>query len=60
MTKQELIDFETHIANQFNEGKIRAPVHLYYGNEKNIISVFSTIKKKIGFFVVGDHTINVC
>lgn len=42
-SKQELIDFETKVANTFNEGKIRAPVHLYYGNEKEIIEVFGRI-----------------
>lgn len=46
MTKQELIDFETHIANQFNEGKIRAPVHLYYGNEDEIINIFKPIRQQ--------------
>jgi len=44
MTAQELIDFETDIAREFNAGKIRAPVHLYYGNEEAIISVFRKIK----------------
>jgi hypothetical protein len=40
MTPQQLIDFETDIANEFNAGKICAPVHLYFGNEKEIIRVF--------------------
>ena len=31
------------MANTFNEGKIRAPVHLYYGNEKEIIEVFERV-----------------
>jgi pyruvate dehydrogenase E1 component alpha subunit len=44
MTAQELIDFETDIAHEFNTGKIRAPVHLYCGNEEAIISVFAKIK----------------
>jgi len=44
MTAQELIDFETDIAHEFNSGKIRAPVHLYCGNEEAIISVFAKIK----------------
>ena len=43
---EELINFEDKIANLFNQGKIRAPVHLYYGNEKKIIKVFKKIKKK--------------
>lgn len=44
MTAQELIDFETDIAHEFNAGKIRSPVHLYCGNEEAIISVFAKIK----------------
>ena len=43
---QSLIDFETDIANEFNSAKIRAPIHLYHGNEKQIIKVFND--KKIG------------
>jgi nucleoside-diphosphate-sugar epimerase len=31
--KEELIAFEDDIANEFNAGKIKAPIHLYYGNE---------------------------
>ena len=31
MTANDLIDFETDIAELFNAAKIRAPVHLYYG-----------------------------
>lgn len=46
MTKQELIDFETHIANEFNESKIRAPVHLYYGNEDELINIFKDIRQQ--------------
>lgn len=44
MTAQELIDFETEIANTFNAGKIRAPVHLYYGNEDKMIELFRDVK----------------
>jgi pyruvate dehydrogenase E1 component alpha subunit len=43
MTAEELIAFETEIADIFNAGKIRAPVHLYYGNEAQIIEVFRDI-----------------
>jgi TPP-dependent pyruvate/acetoin dehydrogenase alpha subunit len=46
MTAQELIDFETDIAREFNAGKIRAPVHLYYGNEEAIIAVFRKINSQ--------------
>ena len=43
-TTQDLINFETDIAGIFNAGKIRAPVHLYYGNEEQIIEVFRDVK----------------
>ena len=45
MTKNELIAFEDEIAALFNGGKIRAPVHLYYGNEENIIQVFHGVRE---------------
>lgn len=44
MTKEELIEFEEEIAALFNAGKIRAPIHLYYGNEEAIIEIFRTIR----------------
>ena len=43
MNKNELIKFENDIASIFNSGKIRAPIHLYSGNEEFLI-------KKIKFF----------
>lgn len=46
MNKQQLIDFETEIANLFNAAKIKAPVHLYANNEENIIRVFEKINIK--------------
>jgi pyruvate dehydrogenase E1 component alpha subunit len=42
-TNQELINFEEDIANEFNNGKIKAPVHLYSGNENEMISIFEQI-----------------
>ena len=45
MNKKDLILFEEEIATLFNSGKIRAPVHLYKGNEEKIINVFKNIKK---------------
>jgi pyruvate dehydrogenase E1 component alpha subunit len=45
MTKEELIAFEEEIAELFNTGKIRAPVHLYSGNEEQIIAVFENIRQ---------------
>jgi TPP-dependent pyruvate/acetoin dehydrogenase alpha subunit len=43
-TAEELIAFETEMAEIFNAGKIRAPIHLYYGNEAQIIEVFRDVK----------------
>jgi len=39
-TAQELIDFEDEIAQCFNNAMIKAPVHLYNGNEEEMIAVF--------------------
>ena len=43
MNKKDLISFETEIATLFNAGKIKAPVHLSNGNEKEVIEIFSRI-----------------
>ena len=45
-TVEELIQFEEEIAELFNNGKIRAPIHLYYGNEDNIIEIFRQVRKQ--------------
>ena len=45
MKKDDLIQFENEIAKLFNAGKIRAPIHLYHGNENQLIKVFKKIKK---------------
>lgn len=44
MTKQELIDFETDIAECFNNSMIKAPIHLYDGNEDKMIEIFENIQ----------------
>jgi len=46
LTKEELIEFENDIADCFNNAMIKAPVHLYNGNEEQIIDVFK--KQNIG------------
>ena len=46
MNKDKLIKFEEEIAELFNSGKIKAPVHLYHGNEDNLIKLFKKIKKE--------------
>jgi len=42
-TADELIAFENEVAAAFNAGRIRAPVHLYSGNEAQMIEVFEQI-----------------
>jgi hypothetical protein len=43
MVKEELIQFETKIGDSFNRGEIKAPIHLYHGNEDLMISLFNHI-----------------
>jgi len=42
---EELITFEVEVASLFDQGKIRHPVHLSYGNEKPLIDVFENVQK---------------
>jgi TPP-dependent pyruvate/acetoin dehydrogenase alpha subunit len=46
LTKNDLIAFEDEVAALFNAGKIRAPVHLYYGNEEEILRVFEKVRTR--------------
>ena len=50
MKKIDLINFENDIANSFNEGKIRSPIHLYSNNEEFLIKFFKKIKKNDWIF----------
>lgn len=43
MTKEDLIQFEDEIAELFNAGRIRAPVHLYSGNEEQMLRIFEDV-----------------
>ena len=43
LTCQDLIEFESKVAREFNDGKIRAPVHLYSGNEIIMLDIFKDI-----------------
>ena len=45
-TVEDLIQFEDEMAELFNNGKIRAPIHLYYGNEDSIIKFFRQVRKQ--------------
>lgn len=44
LTATELQGFEDRVALAFNSGQIRAPVHLYSGNEEEMIRVFSEVE----------------
>jgi pyruvate dehydrogenase E1 component alpha subunit len=44
VTVDELIDFETDIAREFEAGRIHAPVHLSGGNELQLIEIFRDIR----------------
>jgi TPP-dependent pyruvate/acetoin dehydrogenase alpha subunit len=44
LTKDDLIAFEEDIASEFNAGRIRAPVHLYYGCEEAMLDVFADVR----------------
>jgi len=46
MEKKDLVNFEKEIADLFNNKKIRAPIHLYSGNEDFLINFFKKIKKE--------------
>lgn len=46
MLPKELISFEEEIAESFNNSEIRAPIHLYNGNEEKIIDIFKNVKKE--------------
>ena len=43
-TARELIDFESRVADAFNNAEIRAPVHLSDGSEEDIIRIFRQVK----------------
>ena len=45
MTPNDLVNFEDKVAKAFNNAEIKAPVHLYSGNETQIIKVFQDIKE---------------
>ena len=42
-TPEELIQFEDNIVQMYKEGKIKAPLHLSGGNEKEIIEIFKEV-----------------
>lgn len=44
MTAESMIAFEEKVATLFNDARIRAPVHLYSGNEAQMISIFRDVR----------------
>lgn len=44
MIRDDLINFESEIAELFNAGKIRAPIHLYHGNEDKMLEIFQDVE----------------
>ena len=45
LTKEDLIKFEKQIVSLWEDGQIKAPVHLSHGNEDELIQIFSVISK---------------
>lgn len=45
MKKSDLIKFELEIKKLYEDGKIRAPIHLSGNNEDKLIAIFKKIKK---------------
>lgn len=45
-TPEDLISFENEVANIFNKGEIRAPIHLYSNNEEEMIKIFKGVKSQ--------------
>lgn len=46
VTENDLINFETQIGDSFNNKEIKSPVHLYYGNEKQMLEIFDDIDRE--------------
>ena len=45
LTKEDLINFESEIANLYENKKIKGPIHLSGNNEVELIKIFKNIKK---------------
>jgi pyruvate dehydrogenase E1 component alpha subunit len=50
LNKEQLIAFEDHIADCFNNAMIKAPIHLYYGNEEQMIDIFKNVQPEDWIF----------
>ena len=45
LNSKDLIKFELKIKKIYEEGKIKAPIHLSGGNENQLIKIFKKIKR---------------
>ena len=50
MTPEQLIEFEEDIAQCFQNKMIRAPIHLHWGNEKQLIEIFEDVNEEDHIF----------
>ena len=48
------MEFEKKIADDYEAGKIRGPIHLAKGNEKQLIEIFEKFQIRIGYFLLGE------
>ena len=60
MKIRDLENFEIKVKKIYEDGKIKAPIHLSGNNERQLIRIFKKIKKMIGFFLHGETTIMHC
>ena len=53
LSSKELISFENKVADAFNSGKIKAPVHLYSNNEADIYET-SLMRRLAGLLYIDN------
>lgn len=46
MNAQDLVDFEQDIADRFERGEVKGPIHLSSGNEDQLVEIFKDIKRE--------------
>ena len=44
LSEQDLVAFERRVADEFNQAKIKAPIHLHGGNERQLIDIFRSVR----------------
>ena len=47
LTKDNLINFEKEVKQKYNDGEIKAPVHLSSNNEEQLIEIFQYVVGEI-------------